>query len=137
MTTQRDRFLLVGRVLLALVFVVSGLSKIGAFTGTAASIASKGLPLPELVTVVVILIEVIGGLSVWAGWKTAPAALVLAAFTLAAALLYHAFWKFPAPASTAQFNAFLDHISMIGGMLILAAAGPGALSVDARRLGSS
>jgi putative oxidoreductase len=81
--------LLVGRVLLALVFVLAGIGKIADFSGTAGYIASVGLPLPSLGVVVAILVEVGAGLALVAGFKARIAALLLAAFAVATSVIFH------------------------------------------------
>jgi putative oxidoreductase len=129
-----NTLLLVGRILLALMFLLSGYSKIGGFAGTAGYIASAGLPLPQLLAVATIVLELGAGLLLVAGWQTRWAALALAAFTLLAALLFHNFWAMPADKQMMQYLMFLKNVSITGGMLVLAAAGPGAWSVDARRM---
>ena len=133
MTPSRDIAALVGRVLLAFLFVYSGFGKMGGFEGTAASIASKNVPLPEIATTIAIVIEFVGGLMVAVGWKARWAALIVAAFTLVATLLYHNFWAM-ADAATAGTNKimFMKNIAVIGGLLIVYGLGPGRLSVDRR-----
>lgn len=116
---------LVGRVLLAAIFVVSGFLKIGGFAGVAGAIASKGLPLPEAGAVLTIVLELVGGLMIVVGWKTRWAALALAVFLVPVTFLFHPFWSAPA-----EFNAFWKNIAILGGMLVLWAHGPGRLSVD-------
>ncbi len=124
---------LVGRILLALMFVMAGISKIGGFDGTTAYIASKGLPLPSVLAAGTIALEVLGGLALMLGWQTRWAALALALFTLAASVIFHNFWAMPAEQQMVQQLMFMKNLSVAGGMLVLAAFGAGAWSVDARR----
>ena len=126
-------FTLIGRLLLALLFLPAGISKIGGFAGTVGYIASKGLPMPEVGAVVAILVEVVGGLALIAGFGTRIAAVVLAVFTLVATFIFHNYWGVPAEQAFVQQLMFFKNIAVVGGLLILAASGPGALSVDARR----
>lgn len=126
-------FTLIGRLLLALLFLPAGISKIGGFAGTVGYIASRGLPMPEVGAVVAILVEVVGGLALIAGFGTRIAALVLAVFTLVATFIFHNYWGVPAEQAFVQQLMFFKNIAVVGGLLILAASGPGALSVDARR----
>ena len=126
---------LVGRLLLALLFLPAGISKIGGFAGTVGYIGSKGLPMPELGAVIAILVEVLGGLALIAGFGTRAAALVLAVFTLAATVFFHNYWAMPAEMQMVQQLMFFKNIAVVGGLLVLAAHGAGAWSVDAKRQG--
>lgn len=116
---------LIGRVLLALLFVPAGFSKIGGFSGTAGYIASKGVPLPEVAAAIAIAVELGLGLLLLAGFKTRWAALGIAVFTLVITFMFHAFW-----ADAAQAQAFFKNIAVVGGLLTVVAWGPGAWSVD-------
>jgi putative oxidoreductase len=124
----------IGRILLGLIFVLSGFGKIAGFEGTAGYIASKGLPLPQLVAALTIVIELGGGLALIAGFYTRQVAVALAVFTLLAGLIFHDFWAAPDAQRVAQQINFLKNLAIAGGMLVLAAFGPGRVSLDARRL---
>jgi putative oxidoreductase len=124
---------LAGRLLLALLFVPAGLSKITGFAGTVGYIGSTDLPLPQVAAVVAILVEVLGGLALIAGYGTRIAAVALALFTLVASVVFHNFWAMPADAAMMQQLIFFKNIAVVGGLLMLAAYGAGAFSVDARR----
>jgi putative oxidoreductase len=126
-------FALVGRLLLALLFLPAGISKMTGFAGTAGYIASKGLPLPELGAVIAIVVEIGAGLALIVGWQTRWAAVVLVVFTLAATFIFHNFWAMPADQAFMQQLMFYKNIAVVGGLLTLAAWGAGALSLDARR----
>ena len=124
---------LVGRILLALMFVLAGFSKIGGFDGTVGYIASKGLPAASLLAVLTIVAEVGGGLAIVFGFYTRWAALALAGFTLLASFIFHTFWSVPAEQQMVQQLLFMKNISVAGGLLVLAAFGAGAISLDAKR----
>ena len=132
MTQSRDLAALVGRVLLAFMFVYSGFGKIGGFERTAANIASKGLPLPEIGAAIAIAVELGGGLMLALGWKARCAALAIAVFTLAAAVLFHNFWTMTDQAMRTNQVMFMKNIAIIGGMLMVVAFGPGRYSLDRR-----
>jgi len=132
-TTLHNPLTLVGRLLLALLFLPAGISKIGGFAGTAGYIASKGLPLPEAGAAIAILVEVLGGLALIAGFGTRLAALVLALFTLVATFIFHNYWGVPADQAFVQQLMFNKNIAVVGGLLVLAAHGAGAWSLDAKR----
>ncbi len=118
-----------GRILLGLLFVVSGIGKITGFAGTAGYMASKGMPMAEVLLVGAIVVELVGGLMLVAGFKARWAAFAIAAFLVPATLIFHS----PlGPEGQAQMTQFLKNLSILGGMLVLAAFGPGAWSVDRR-----
>lgn len=124
---------LIGRILLALIFVTSGFSKIAGFAGTAGYIASKGLPMASVLTALAICLELGGGLAVVFGFLTRWAALALAVFSVVAGVLFHNFWAVPADQVMNMQIHFWKNISIAGGFLVLAAFGPGAISMDAKR----
>lgn len=122
----------VGRVLLALMFILSGVDKLMHIDGNTAFMASGGLPAWPVLTVLVGLIELIGGLAVATGFHARWAALALALFTLAASLLYHRYWSLPADQQMVQQLLFMKNIAVAGGMLVLSALGPGPASAGSR-----
>jgi len=130
MNPGKDMAALAGRVLLALMFVVAGFGKIGSFEETAAYIASTGLPMPQLGVVIGIVVEVAGGLLLFVGWKARWAALALAAFSVAATYFFHNFWNMTGPVAQTNQLLFMKNISVIGGLLMVWAFGPGRYSVD-------
>jgi putative oxidoreductase len=125
-----DQFLNVaGRVLLAHIFILSGYGKIAGYAGTQAYMASKGVP-GEMLPLV-ILLELGGGLAILAGFMTRWAALALALFCVASAILFHF-----QPGNQAQMINFMKNLAMAGGFLVLAQAGAPYLSIDALRSGN-
>ena len=124
---------LVGRALIALLFIPAGLSKIGAFAGVAGYIASKGVPLPAVAAAIAIAVELGLGLLVLVGWQTRWAALAIAVFTVVITFIFHAFWAVPAEQVMQQQQAFFKNIAVVGGLLMLVAFGPGGFSLDAKR----
>jgi putative oxidoreductase len=123
---------LVGRLLLAVLFIMSGFSKIGGFEDTAGAIASKGLPIPQVLAALTIAVELGGGLLLAVGLKARWAALAIALFTLVAAFLFHAYWGLPADQRMAQYINFWKNVSIAGGLLMVLAFGPGRYSLDRR-----
>ena len=121
---------LVGRILLALIFITSGFGKLTGFEGTVGYIASKHLPLPQVGAVIAILCELGGGILLAIGFKARWAGLVLAIFTLAAGILFHDFWNADAASKMMQSINFWKNVSIAGGMLMVFAFGPGRYSVD-------
>lgn len=128
-----NAFSLLGRILIALLFIPAGFGKIAGFAGTVAYASSVGMPLPQLGVAVALLVEIVGGLALLVGWQTRWAALALAVFTLVASFFFHAFWSVPAEAAMMQQLLFWKNIAVSGGLLAYAAHGAGAFSLDARR----
>ena len=124
----------VARLLLALMFIVAGLSKFGDLAGTAGYIASKGLPLPSVVALLTAVFEVVGGVALVVGYQARYVALAMALFTLAASVLFHDFWAMPADKQFVQQLMFMKNLSVAGGLLLVFALGAGPASLDARRL---
>lgn len=132
-TATSSGLALVGRVLLAFMFITAGFAKLGDLPGTMAYTASGGIP--GFLGVLATALEILGGLAILVGWQTRWAALALAAFCVVAGYLYHF-----VPAQSlqgmeqfAQMSAFYKNVTIAGGFLVLAAFGPGAYSLDARQ----
>ena len=124
---------LIARILLALMFLLAGISKFAGLDGTAGYIASKGLPLPQLLAIGTATLEVVGAVLLILGWQARWAALALAAFTLLASVLFHNFWAMPAEQQMVQQLMFMKNISVVGGLLVVFGLGAGTLSLDQRR----
>jgi putative oxidoreductase len=121
---------LVGRILIALIFVFAGFGKITGFEGTVGYIASKGMPLPQLAAIGAILIELGGGIMLVLGWKTRLAAMALFLFTGLAALIFHNFWAAAPDQAQNQMIHFMKNLAIMGGMIFVMVHGAGALSLD-------
>jgi len=93
--------------------------------------------LPQLVAALTIVVELGGGLALMAGLYTRQAVVALAAFSLLTAVVFHNFWAAPQGEQMMQQINFMKNLAIAGGMLVVAAFGPGRLSVDARRLASA
>ena len=135
MNAFTDFIALIGRILLAFLFVQAGYSKLfGGMAGTVATMTSHDIPFPNILVWGAVLVELGIGLCLMAGLLARAAALVLAAYTLALGLLFHAYWL--APAAEARFDRIIlfNHLSIIGGMLIVVAFGAGYYSLDALML---
>ena len=123
---------LIGRLLLALMFLLAGLSKLGGLEGTAGYIASKGLPMAQLLAIATAALEVGAAVMLIVGWQARWAALALAAFTLLATVLFHNYWAMPADQQMMQQLMFMKNLAVSGGLLVVFALGAGALSLDQR-----
>ena len=129
----QDPLAFAGRLLLASLFLPAGIGKITGFAGTVGFIASVGLPFPELAAVFALTLEIVGSIALILGVGTRPAALALALFTLVASFFFHAYWAAPADQQFVTQLLFFKNIGVVGGLLMLAAWGAGAWSVDVRQ----
>jgi putative oxidoreductase len=120
---------LVARVLLGLIFVWAGFGKVTGFAATTSYIASKGLPLPEVLAVAAIVLELGGGILVMLGWQARWAAWGLGFVCLFTAVFFHNFWDVPADQVRNQTIHFLKNLAILGGMLLLVIQGAGRLSL--------
>lgn len=119
---------LAGRVLLAAIFLLSGISKISDPAGTIGYINMVGLPFPSLSYGAAVVTEIVGGGALILGFQTRIVALVLALFSIVTALTFHNNLS-----DLNQFIHFFKNIAMAGGLLQVVAFGAGRLSLDARR----
>ena len=124
---------LIGRILIALLFVPAGFAKIAGFAGTVGYIASKGVPFPVLATAAAVGVELGLGLLLLVGFQTRWAALGIAFFTVVITFIFHNFWDVPTAQMMQQQQAFFKNIAVVGGLLTIAAWGAGAWSFDAQR----
>lgn len=124
-------FALVGRILVAFLFIPAGFGKLMGFSGAVGYAASAGMPLPTLAVALGLAIELLGGLALLLGWGTRWAALILAFFTLVASFFFHAYWGLPADQAATMQLLFNKNVAVVGGLLAFAAFGAGGFSVDA------
>lgn len=123
-----------GRVLLALMFILSGPSKILSAQATAAYMASGGLPNSPALAVLVGMFELVAGLALALGVRSRWAAFALAVFTLIASLIFHAFWAAPADQQFVQQLLFTKNIALVGALLCISSFGAGAWSLESKGL---
>ena len=114
-----------GRILLSVLFLLSGLGKVGAYAGTSAYMSSLGVP--GALLPLVIATEVLGALAIIVGWKTRITAFLLAGFSLLTAVIFHSNFG-----DQIQMIMFFKNVSIAGGYLLLVANGAGPLSIDRR-----
>ncbi|HSI28283.1 MAG TPA: DoxX family protein [Methylophilus sp.] len=119
---------LVGRILLSLIFIISGISKLLDPAGTIAYIESAHLPLPQVAYVVALFVELGLGIALLVGFHAQLAAAGIAIFTFITALMFHSNMADPV-----QVVMFLKNTTIIGGLLVVIAFGPGGYSVDGGR----
>lgn len=125
-STMQNLTLLIGRVGLSLIFILSGIGKMASYHATAKLLVAHGLP-PGLLPLV-IFAELGGGLAILCGLLTRWAAAGLFIYSLLAAAIFHNNF-----ADHAQWVSMMKNVAIAGGFLVLAAHGPGNLSLDAWR----
>jgi putative oxidoreductase len=126
----QDAFALVGRALIALLFIPGGISKIATFGGVVQYIASQGVPLPQVCAAIAIAAELGLGILLLIGWQARWAALGLAIFVAVITPIFHGFWAMPDAQAMMQKQAFFKNIAVVGGLLAFAAFGAGRWSLD-------
>ncbi|MCR6475452.1 DoxX family protein [Variovorax sp. ZS18.2.2] len=126
----QDTLALIGRILVAYLFIPAGIGKLMGFGGTVGYITSVGLPLPEVGAAIAIIVELGFGIALLLGFKTRWTAIVLALFTIATALFFHKYWAVPDAMKMMQQINFNKNIAIAGGLLAFAAFGPGRFSID-------
>ena len=120
---------LVGRILIAPLFLLSGYHKITSFSAVAATMAKAGMPAAEALLIGAIVLELVGGLMVLLGWHARLGALMLAVFTIAATLVFHNFWAVDAAQFRGQLNHFMKNLAILGGLVYIMAMGSGPFRV--------
>lgn len=129
---QKDAIILVARILLMVLFVMFGWSKLTGFAGTVAYMTSSGAPVPEVSAVIAVVMEFAVGIALVVGFYTRPLALLLALYTLGTAIIGHHYWNMTGAMQYANMINFYKNISIIGGLLLLCVTGAGRYSIDRR-----
>jgi putative oxidoreductase len=133
MNSSNNVVTLAGRILMSVVFLLSGVMKLAAYSQVVGYAASKGLPMAGVAIAIAAAVEVLGGIAILAGFQTRIAAWVLFVYLIPTSLVFHNFWTMQGMAQQDNMIHFLKNISIMGGLLILAANGAGGASVDASR----
>ena len=123
---------LVGRILVAAIFVTSGFAKIGGFEGVAGYIGSKGLPMPEVLAALTVLLEFGGGILLIIGYKVRWVSILFFLWLIPVTYIFHRFWGIDAAQVQAQQINFMKNVAIMGAFLMLFGFGPGAYSLDRR-----
>jgi putative oxidoreductase len=126
-----DIIILAARLLLAALFLIFGWRKLTDYSGTVSRMVQDGAPLPALSAVVAIFMELQVAFAVAVGAFTRPCAVLLALYTLAAALIAHHYWSMPGPNKVDNMESFYKNLSIVGGLLLLSVTGAGKYSIDA------
>jgi len=129
---SRDGMLLLARLLLMVLFVIFGWSKLLGFSETVAYMGSVGVPMPTVTAGIAVIMEFFVGVAIAIGFYTRPLAILLGLYTLAAAIIGHQFWHMVDPERIGAMINFYKNVSISGGLLLLCIAGPGKYSLDKR-----
>ncbi|ALF60617.1 DoxX family protein [Psychrobacter urativorans] len=113
----------IGRLLLSMIFIFSGFTKITGYAATQGYMEAMGVP--GMLLPLVIAVELLGGIAILLGFKARLVAILMAGFSVVSALLFHQFWI-----DESQMNPFMKNIAMAGGFLMIFAHGAGAYSID-------
>lgn len=119
-----------GRIFLSAIFLASGVMKLFNWSGTAEHMAQKGMTAVPLFLGLAIAFELVGGLSVLLGFFTRYGAALLVLFLVPATLVFHNFWDETGMAAQSQMQHFMKNLAIMGGLLAVAALGPGRCSLD-------
>ncbi|MEO6800770.1 MAG: DoxX family protein [Rhodanobacter sp.] len=129
---HRDQLILLARILLMVLFIKFGFDKVMGFTATVTYMTSTGMPLPGLLALIAVVLELGVGIALLLGFYTRPLAVALAIYTLAAALIGHRYWNMEGMQHYLSMINFYKNISIVGGLLLLSVTGPGKYSLDKR-----
>jgi putative oxidoreductase len=121
---------LIARVGLGGLFVLFGVRSIPGFAGSVGYFSKLGFPAPEVMVVIAIVIQIVAGIALIIGWKTRWAAWLMVLYVVIAALMGHRFWEYDGAQYANQMQHFFKNMAIIGGLLMVAAFGPGSMSVD-------
>ena len=124
---------LIGRILIAIVFLLSAWGKLTGFEQTAAAMGGKGMPMPEVLLVCAIVIELGGAAMLLLGWHARLTATALAVFLVVASLYFHNYWSYPQAEQRNQRNHFMKNVGFVGGLLVIIGLGAGPVALDNRR----
>jgi putative oxidoreductase len=124
---------LIGRILISAVFILAGFGKITGFSGEEMFVASKHLPLPAVALGIALVIELVGGLAILAGFYTRFTAWIVFLYMIPTTFLFHNFWAMQGGDRLNNMLHFEKNLAIMGGLLLLATFGPGSMSVDGAR----
>lgn len=130
--SSRSLLLLIARIALVALFIIFGYPKLLGFQGTVQYMASSGAPVPMLSAIIAVIMEVPAAILIVLGFFTRPLAVIFIFYTLGTAVIGHHYWDMSGDAVVPNMINFYKNISIAGGFLLLAIAGPGAISIDRR-----
>ncbi|MGX4770685.1 DoxX family protein [Bradyrhizobium guangdongense] len=135
-TGNADLLILIGRILLAWVFVGSAYGALTNFSGSVGYFRSLNVPAPQLFTIITVTLEILMSIGLILGLGTRYCAILVFLFVISATAIAHRYWEYPAgPQQIGQYNNFLKNISILGGALLILITGGGRFSLDRRLTG--
>ncbi|MHA6909382.1 DoxX family protein [Ralstonia pseudosolanacearum] len=126
----RDELILLSRVLMMLLFLISGWGKLTGFSATVGYMGTVGAPMPMLAAIVAVIMEFGVGIALLIGFWTRPLALLMALFVLGTALIAHTFWNVEGAMQTANMVQFYKNLSIMGGLILLSVTGAGKYALQ-------
>ncbi|PLT19907.1 MULTISPECIES: DoxX family protein [Ralstonia] len=126
----RNELMLLARILMMVLFVMSGWAKLSGFQGTVGYMASTGAPVPAVAAAIAVIMELGVGICLLIGFWTRPLALLMALFVLGTSLIGHHYWSMEGAAQAANKIQFYKNLTIMGGLFLLAAVGPGKYAVQ-------
>ncbi|CAJ0712123.1 Inner membrane protein YphA [Ralstonia edaphis] len=126
----RDELILLARILMMVLFVMSGWGKLTGFQGTVGYMASTGAPMPMVAAAVAVVMEFGVGIALLIGLWTRPLAILMALFVLGTSFIAHSYWDMEGAMEAANKIQFFKNLSIMGGLFLLAAVGPGKYALQ-------
>lgn len=133
MSKRPQTTLCIGRILLSVIFLMSGVHKLTAWQSTAGRMAEQGMVAVHLFLAGAVILELGGGLSLLLGFRTKLGAVALIVFLIPTTVIFHDFWSHSGSEQQLQMIHFMKNIAILGGLFMTAGAGAGCCSVDHRR----
>ncbi len=126
----RNELMLLARILMMVLFVMSGWGKLTGFQGTVGYMASTGAPMPTVAAAIAVVMEFGVGIALLIGFWTRPLALLMALFVLGTSFIAHSYWSMEGAMEAANKIQFYKNLTIMGGLFLLAAVGPGKYAVQ-------
>ncbi|MBT1535660.1 DoxX family protein [Ralstonia solanacearum] len=126
----RDELILLARVLMMLLFLISGWGKVTGFAATVGYMGTVSAPMPMLAAIIAVIMEFGVGIALLIGFWTRPLALLMALFVLGTALIAHTYWNVEGAMQTANMVQFYKNLSIMGGLILLSVTGAGKYALQ-------
>ena len=126
----RNELMLLARILMMVLFVMSGWGKLTGFQGTVGYMASTGAPMPTVAAAIAVVMEFGVGIALLVGFWTRPLAVLMALFVLGTSFIAHSYWSMEGAMEAANKIQFYKNLTIMGGLFLLAAVGPGKYAVQ-------